>query len=226
MIGIDEEEPLAPGHIHTRLSPRAQRSLLVGARLLSALFRPNYYALVGFIVLLNFTFLQMMPLYFRIYILSMVYLLTLVGPALGVYIYRQLKGIHIQELREKHKRLVPYIINILCYLMCMQFVASLHLPSFVLAVLAMSVMVQCVCTVVTIRWKVCVHSAGAGTIIGALVAYSSAFQFNPIWWLCLAILICGLVGSSRMLLRRHTLWEVLGGTWIGVLCGLLGIMLL
>lgn len=226
MIGIDDEPQLAPEHIHTQLSPKAQRSLLVGARLLSTVFRPNYYPLVGFLILFNFTFLQLMPLYFRLYVVAMVYLFTLAIPSLGIYVYRQLKGMHIQELREKHKRLVPYIINILCYLLCMHFVWSLRLPSFVLAVVAMSVWVQCVCTLVTIWWKVSMHSAGAGTIIGALVAYSSAFQFNPVWWLCVAIMISGLVGSSRMLLRRHTLWQVLGGTWIGVLCGLVAILVL
>ena len=67
------------------------------------------------------------------------------------------------------------------------------------------------------------HSAGAGAIIGALVVYASLFHFNPVWWLCAAILVSGLVNSSRMLLRQHTLWQVLGGTLVGFLCGYVGI---
>ena len=69
------------------------------------------------------------------------------------------------------------------------------------------------------------HSAGVGAIIGALIAYSAIFQFNPVWWLCLAILVSGLVNSSRMYLRQHTLWQVLGGTLVGFVCGLVGLFI-
>ena len=62
-------------------------------------------------------------------------------------------------------------------------------------------------------------------IIGALVAFSFLFNFNPIWWLSLCIIIAGLVGSSRMLLRQHTLWQVLAGTFLGILLGFVGIIL-
>jgi membrane-associated phospholipid phosphatase len=68
------------------------------------------------------------------------------------------------------------------------------------------------------------HCAGAGGAIGALVAYSLIFYFNPVGWLCLLILISGLVGSSRMLLRQHDLWQVLAGTLLGVVGGFAGII--
>ena len=61
--------------------------------------------------------------------------------------------------------------------------------------------------------------------MGALVSYSFIFHFNPVWWLCLMILINGMVNSSRMLLRQHTLWQVLGGTLVGFICGLIGLFI-
>lgn len=227
MIGIEEEKTMNQEEpIQTALGPHAQRSLLVAARMLSAVFRPGYYPSVVFLVLLNFTFLQMLPFFFKLYVLCMVYLFTIVFPSLGIYVYRQLRGFGIQELRSHHKRLVPYVINILCYLFCLHFVWRLRLPSFVLAILGIAILVQCVCTIITIWWKISMHSAAAGTVIGILAAYSLVFGFNPIWWLCLAILVSGLVNSSRMLLRQHTLWQVLGGTCVGIVCGLLGIMII
>jgi len=225
MIGIDEESTVSAEPVPTGLGPEAQRTLLVGARLLSAVFRPNYYPTVVFVILLNFTFLQMLPFFFRFYVVLVVYLFTIVFPSLGVYFYRQMKGYTIQELRAHHKRLVPYVINILCYLCCLHFVWRLHLPSFVLAIVGIAILVQCVCTLITFWWKISMHSAAAGALIGILSAYSLIFSFNPLWWLCLAILVSGLVNSSRMLLRQHTLWQVVGGTLVGICCGLLGIMI-
>ena len=59
-----------------------------------------------------------------------------------------------------------------------------------------------------------------------MVAYAAIFGFNPIWWLSLAILVSGCVMTSRMILRQHTLWQVLGGTLIGIVCGIVGTILM
>ena len=93
-------------------------------------------------------------------------------------------------------------------------------------ILIVSLMVQCVCALVNMWHKVSRHSAGTGLIIGALLAYSYIFTFNPTWWLCVAILLSGAVMSSRMMLNNSTLGQVMGGTFIGIVCGLVGIMML
>ena len=85
-------------------------------------------------------------------------------------------------------------------------------------------MIQLVCAVINIWWKISTHAAGAGGIIGALVAYSVIFMFNPVNWLCVLILLAGAVGSSRMWLRQHTLSQVVVGTLVGVVCGFVGII--
>ena len=64
-----------------------------------------------------------------------------------------------------------------------------------------------------------------GIIIGALLAYSHIFSFNPIWWLCISILLSGAVMSSRMMLNKNTLGQVMGGTGIGIICGFVGIIM-
>jgi membrane-associated phospholipid phosphatase len=73
-------------------------------------------------------------------------------------------------------------------------------------------------------WKVSMHSAGSGAVIGGLVAYSAIFGFNPIWWLCGTILLSGCVMTSRMVLLQHSLTQVLVGTLVGVICGFFGII--
>ena len=101
----------------------------------------------------------------------------------------------------------------------------MRLPMFMGAIIASSLLIHCVCLVVNMRWKISMHSAGAGGIIGSLMAYASIFGFNPVWWLCGAILLDGLVMTSRMLLRQHTLGQVLGGSAVGIVCGYFGIIL-
>ena len=63
--------------------------------------------------------------------------------------------------------------------------------------------------------------AGMGGVIGGLVSFSALFGYNPVAWLCVFILIAGVLGSARILLGHHTLGEVLGGFTVGLLVSVL-----
>lgn len=203
-----------------------QRSTInVVAKVLSDMFRPTYFPMLGFVLLLIFTYLSMLPWQLKLSLLAMVYMMTIFLPAIGVYTYRRINHLTPQELQLHHNRMVPYMLHIICYCILLYVMNDIHAPVFISGIIVISLLVQCICTVITLWWKISIHSAGMGAIIGALVAYSIIFQFNPVWWLCAAILVSGLVNSSRMLLRQHTLGQVMGGTFVGFLCGLTALFL-
>ncbi|MCR5179828.1 MAG: phosphatase PAP2 family protein [Bacteroidaceae bacterium] len=201
------------------------KALLLGARVLSSIFRPQYYPLVGFLSLFLFTYLSLLPLPFKSLILLVVLLGTLLLPQLTIRFWRQMNGLKLHHLRLREKRFFPYIIFILYYAFTLHLLSRFRLPYYMGGILVGALMIQVSCFFINIWWKISAHNAGAGGVIGALVAYGFLFSFNPVWWLCLCILVAGLVGSSRMLLRQHTLWQVLAGTFLGIICGFLGIIL-
>ena len=200
--------------------------LLLIARIFSGVFRPSFYPTVGTFILLSFTYLSLFPWAFKLWILALVYIFTFCLPALGVFLYRRLHGWNAAQLRMRHKRGIPYIIYICCYLVLMHIFSATHMPHFLMAIVGIALLVECACIVANVWWKVSLHSAGTGGVIGALIAYAAIFNFNPVWWLALAILVSGCVMTSRMLLRQHTLGQVLGGTLIGIVCGIVGTLLM
>lgn len=202
------------------------KTALLIARIFSAIFRPSFYPTVGMLILLSFTYLSLFPWVFKIWLLLLVYVFTFGLPTLAVFIYRRVHKWHAFELRKRHKRAVPYIIHICSYLCLMHIFHVTHMPHFLMAIVGISLFIQCVCVVINIWWKVSMHSAGSGGVIGALVAYSAIFGFNPVWWLSLAIFVSGCVMTSRMVLRQHTLAQVLCGTIIGIVCGIIGTVLM
>lgn len=204
---------------------KERSTINVLAKALSDVFRPSYYPLLGFIILLMFTYLSQLPWQLKLSLLVLVYMLTIFLPAIGVYSYRRLCKLTPPDLLLRANRIVPYMMHIVCYGVLLHFLRLIHAPSFMGGIIVISLLVQCVCTLITLWWKISIHSAGVGAIMGALVSYSFIFHFNPVWWLCLMILINGMVNSSRMLLRQHTLWQVLGGTLVGFICGLIGLFI-
>ena len=166
----------------------------------------------------------LLPWQFKSMVLLLVALGTVVLPRLTIRTWRRLNRMERHLLRLRRNRYFPYLIYILFYVFTLHLLHRFHLPAFMSGIIVGSLLVQTACAFINLWWKISMHCAGAGGAIGALIAYSILFSFNPLGWLCLFILISGLLGTSRMLLRQHTLWQVVAGTLVGVLCGFMGIM--
>ena len=40
-------------------------------------------------------------------------------------------------------------------------------------------------------WKISTHTAAIGGVTGSLIAFSLLFNFNPMWWACLTLIVSG-----------------------------------
>ncbi len=199
--------------------------MITMAKYLSILFRPYYMPIVGFIALFTVTYLSILPWIYKATVLGMVYAFTILFPRLCVFIYRKLNGWAPYQFRLREYRAIPYILFITSYMVCLHIMNRVHLPHYMCGILVSALLIQTLCAIINVWWKISIHSAGAGGVIGALIAYSILFVFNPIWYLCLLILLAGAVGTARMLLRQHNLSQVVVGTILGVVCGFMGIIL-
>ena len=198
--------------------------MMAGARVLSVVSRPYYMPVTGFLVLFTFTYLSLLPLFYKLLVLSMVWVFTIALPRLCVFVWRKLNGWAPMQLRLRERRAVPYVMFMLSYTACLHLMFRLHLPHYMCGILVAALLVQVVCIVVNVWWKISMHCAGAGGLVGALVAYSALFGFDPTGWLCVLILLCGAVGTARMLLRQHSLGQVVAGTLAGAAASLAGIL--
>lgn len=199
--------------------------MLLTAKLISNIFHPVYYPLVGLAILFYFTFLEYMSMPSIIFILCLTALFTIFIPTILTYFYRALFQIKPERFLRRHDRFVPYSIHLFCYFILLHLMQRIHVHGLVLDVVIVSILIQICCTLINCFWKVSMHAAGAGGTFGFLVAYGAIFNVSPIWPIIISILICGLVGTSRLVLRRHTLSQVHVGTLIGVLCGIAGTLL-
>lgn len=205
--------------------PMNNKYLVLAAQAISLLFSPFYLPVIAFVALFVFSYLNMLPLTYKVVLLGGVYLFTVLIPRLAIFLYRKLNGWSRHELGHREKRYVPYVLSITSYAMLLYLMDSLHMPHFTLGIIAGALAIQIVCSLIN-RWiKVSTHSAAAGGVVGALMAFSVIFSFDPTAWLCLTIILAGLVSTSRLILRQHTLPELGAGVLVGVVCGFLCILL-
>jgi len=200
--------------------------MILAARVISMLFTPFYLPIVGLIALFSFSYLSIFSLIYKLQVLLLAYLFTILLPTVMIHLYRRYQGWNLIELGHRERRMVPYVISIVCYFTCIYVMERLHMPHFMGAIVIAALLVQMVCALINVWWKISTHTAAIGGVGGALFAFAEYLGFNPVWWLCLVFLVAGLLGTSRMILRQHSLSQVVVGFWVGFLCAAVAILFL
>lgn len=196
-----------------------EKDIILTARVMSIVFTPFYLPLVGLIALFTFSYMAMMPWRYKLLVLALVYVFTILLPTVLIHVYRRYQGWTLIELGAKERRMVPYILSILCYFSCYYLMNVLHFPYFMSRILMAALLIQVICALINVWWKISTHTAAIGGVAGALMAFAIIFDFNPVWWLCVVFLIAGLLGTSRIILRQHSLLQVCAGFVVGAVSG-------
>ena len=199
----------------------ADKTMLRVARITSIVFTPFSIPFLAFLVLFLFSYLRIMPILYKGIVLGIVYCFTILTPTITIFLFRKINGFARQELSERKKRYVPILLTIISYVFCLLMMRKLNIPWYMTGIIFVSLVISIICILVNLKWKLSEHMAGMGGIIGGLVSFSALFSYNPVVWLCLFILIAGILGSARIVLGHHTLGEVLSGFVVGLVCSFL-----
>lgn len=203
-----------------------QKGLIITARVISMIFTPFYLPLIGIALLFTLSYMSMLPIQYKLLVVAIVYLLTILIPSFLIHLYRRYRGWNMLQLGHKRHRLVPYIISMACYLICIWLMNMQHIYHFIVIIVIAALIIQAVSLLVNIWWKISTHTAAIGGVTGALMAFAELFRFNPVWWLCLALLLSGVLGTARIILRQHSLGQVVAGFFIGAVCAFFSILYL
>ena len=199
----------------------ADRTLIRTARVISAIFTPFSSPFLAFLILFLFSYLRIMPIQYKLIVLGVVYCFTILMPTLTIFLFRKINGFSPEDLGERKRRFMPFLLTITSYVFCLVMMHRLNIPWYMTGIILAALIMMVICIVVNLKWKLSEHMAGVGAIVGGLVSFSALFGYNPVWWLCLFILIAGVLGTARIILQHHTLGEVLVGFAVGLICSLL-----
>lgn len=202
------------------------RMLIYIAQTLSVVFQPFYMPVGAFLGIFMFSYLRNLPLYYKVLLIGIIYLFTVFIPRVSIYLYRRLNGWRPIHLSQRINRFGAYALSIASYTCLLWLLYRIHMPRFAMSVIVAALVLQIICALINTRIKISTHAAAAGSLTGALIAFALIFRFNLVPWLCLSILLCGLVGTARLILRQHRLIDIWLGLLVGFLCGFICIILI
>jgi len=201
-----------------------EKQIILAARIVSMIFTPFYLPLLGLVALFFLSYLSQYQTSYKLMVLAVVYLFTILLPTLLIHLYRRYQGWSLIELGSKERRVVPYLISILCYFACLFIMEQMHVAYFMRSIVACALIIQITCALINVGWKISTHMAAIGGVAGALFIFSEVFRFNPTLWFSLVVVVAGILGSSRMILRQHSLAQVVVGFAVGFVCAFFAIL--
>ena len=84
-------------------------------------------------------------------------------PNLSIFIANIMAGLLFQ-LGQRERRMVPYVLSILCYFTCYYIMSLLHLPHMLTSILMVALIIQILCAVINVWWKISTHTAAIGGV--------------------------------------------------------------
>lgn len=196
--------------------------ILVGiARFASAMLSPLLMPTYGVLIALWCSYLSAYDVGLRVTILLVVLGITCVLPMFFIATLHHFKFIVDKKLIDRKERLWPFIFALVCYIAATYYLYSrVHAPMWMVMFCAGGALTVLVSAVVNMWWKISAHMAGMAGIVALI--YNMHVQiteaFNLLWVMIVAVSLCGILGSARIILARHTLGQVIAGVINGFLC--------
>jgi hypothetical protein len=139
-------------------------------------------------------------------------------PLFAVFLMWRLKLIKSVFLRTEKDRIIPYIVAMTFYWWTWMVFKNLpDIPSTAIHFLLGAFLAICGGWIFNIFFKISMHSIAMGGALMFFYLFGFSDEFGSGQYIAVALLLTGLVCSSRLILSAHSSFEV----WIGLFTGML-----
>ena len=186
------------------------------SNVLSPLLMPTY----GVFLVLWVSVLCLLPYGTRVAVLLICMGITCILPLIFLSVLRHFKLVKNLHVDIREQRLIPYLFTVLCYAVAAYYLYYCHSPQWFVMFMVGSAITVLLMALINLKWKISAHMAGIGGIVALVyqLHVQGLSAFDLLWLLCFTVIVAGALGSARLALRRHTLWQVLAGVVVGFLC--------
>jgi len=192
------------------------------AHLFSVVFHPLFipFYVVAFLMNYHPSYFTGFNFYLRFEILRSVFFNTVLFPAFALLVMKGLGFVRSFMLHTREDRIGPYLANMIFYFWMARVFFNYKpeitpvLASFMTGVF----LTTAVALIANIFNKISMHAIGCGGMLGILIIIMNSNSMLMTWPLCIALLITGLVCTSRLIVSDHTQKEIYLGLVVGLVC--------
>ncbi len=200
------------------------------SRILSTFFSPVLIPTYGIIFILCFSYISYINFSTKLGVIGMTFFLTALLPFSIISILYKLGKISDIGVNQQKDRLIPFIASIICYISFVFYLYFISAPIWMIAFAIGATIAAIITCIVNIWWKISGHCTGMGGLIALSFIITAGGihspDINPMLLFSIIVLLAGIVGTSRLILNRHTLGQVIAGTANGIISMFIALLII
>jgi hypothetical protein len=211
-------------HIPQDTAPQQKQHIILRffAQLFSVVFHPLFIPFYVITFLINYhpSYFSGFSFYSKFEIMISVFVNTIIFPAFALLVMKGLGFVKSILLHTQQDRIGPYLANMIFYFWMARVFFNFK-PDLtpVLAVFMTGVfLTTAVALIANIFSKISMHAIGCGGMLGIFIIIMNSNSMLMTWPLSIALLITGLVCTSRLIVSNHTPKEIYLGLAVGLIC--------
>jgi hypothetical protein len=190
------------------------------ARVISLIINPFIMPLLGiiFVFKIHAIYRIVYPSDFGNILILLACILTLIFPFISIYVLYRSGLVADLSLSNRKDRLLPSAITVAYYVGFYYFIHRIEgIDTPILAGFLGGCVALALSILITLKWKISLHAHGISSLAGMVIGVTQ-ITFVSHHWLNIGLLIAiGLVGTSRLILHKHSALQVYAGAMLGFL---------
>lgn len=192
------------------------------AHFFSVVFHPLFIPFYVVAFLLNYhpSYFSGLSFFTKFELLRSTVFNTILFPAFALLVMKGLGFVKSFMLHTREDRIGPYLANMIFYFWMARVLFN-YKPELspVLASFMTGVFITtAIALVANVFYKISMHAIGCGGLLGIFIIIMYSNSMWMAWPLSLALLITGIVCTSRLIVSDHTQKEIYMGLLVGLLC--------
>ena len=192
------------------------------AHLFSVVFHPLFipFYVVAFLINYHPSYFSGLGFYTKFELLRSTVFNTILFPAFALLVMKGLGFVKSFMLYSQQDRIGPYLANMIFYFWMARVLFNYKpeltpmLASFMTGVF----ITTAIALIANIFYKISMHAIGCGGMLGLFIIIMNSNSMLMTWPLSLALLITGIVCTSRLIVSDHTSKEIYMGLLVGLVC--------
>ncbi len=183
---------------------------------ISTLFHPVFINIASLLLLFSlFPSLAAMSYKSKSTIISVIVSLTIIIPLVLVGLLKITNSISSIQMEDKKDRKWPFVATTLGYIFSFYLLQKVGVSSLLLKYLIAGIGTVVSISIINTFWKISVHMASIGAMIGLLVIANFANYIDLRLMIAGIVLIAGIVASARLFANAHNILQIVSGFALG-----------
>jgi hypothetical protein len=192
------------------------------AQIFSVVFHPLFVPFYVVLFLINFhpSYFSGLGFYTKFELLRSTFVNTILFPAFALLVMKGLGFVKSFMLYSREDRIGPYLANMIFYFWMARvfFNYKPELTPILASFMTGVFITTAIALIANIFYKISMHAIGCGGMLGIFIIIMYNNSMLMTWPLSLALLVTGIVCTSRLIVSNHTQKEIYMGLLVGLAC--------